>query len=462
MNNKMLFDEYLNKIESQYISERPKSQKLYEEARHFIPGGDTSGWTFYRPFPTYMERGEGCRLYDVDGNVYIDFLNSFTSLIHGHAYPKVVKAVIEQVNRGSNYASPVENQFKLAKIVCDRLPSAEKVRFCNSGTEATLIAIRLARAYRKKWKVVKMEGGYHGDHDLMEISIKPALEKAGPIEKPNSVPEDIGVPPGVVSDCIIAPFNNGEIAERIIEEHKDDLAAVILEPVPGVCGMIPPDHEFLKAVREVTSKYKIPLIFDEVISFRLAKGGCQEIYGVIPDLTALGKTIGGGYPVGAIAGREEIMDIFSPLNPTFLVQSGTFNGNPVTMAAGIAAMSDLTVDKISHINKLGEKLRMNFNNVIKQVGIIAQVTGTGSLGRIHFTNQEIKDWRSASTGRADIRRMLHLLFINKGIFLSTTGAFNISTVMDEQEINRAATALKSCLLELRPYIEKAAPELICK
>jgi len=199
-----------------------------------------------------------------------------------------------------------------------------------------------------------------------------------------------------------------------------------------------------------------------VISFRLAKGGCQEIYGIIPDLTALGKTIGGGYPVGAIAGCEEIMDIFSPLNPTFLVQSGTFSGNPVTMAAGIAAMSDLTVDKISHINKLGEKLRMNFDNVIKQVGIIAQVTGTGSLGRIHFTNQEVKDWRSASTGRADIRRMLHLLFINKGIFLSTTGAFNISTVMDEQGINKAAAALESCLLELRPYIEKAAPELISK
>jgi len=460
MDSKMLFEEFLTKIHTTYIGKRPKSERLHKEAQHFLPGGDTRSVTFFKPFPTFMEHGEGCRLYDADGNAYIDFVNNYTSLIHGHSHAKVVEAVIEQVKRGSIFGSPVENQFKLGKIICDRLPSAEKVRFCNSGTEATMVAIRLARAYRKKYKIVKMEGGYHGSHDLVQISIKPPLEKAGPIEKPNSVPEDISFPPSAVNDCIIAPYNNGEITERIITQHKEDLAAVIVEPVQGSCGMIPPDPDFLRAVRDVTSKYKIPLIFDEVISFRLARGGCQEIYDVVPDITALGKIIGGGYPVGGIGGREELMDFFSPLNTTFLVHSGTFNGNPVTMAAGVATLNLLTVPEIDRINKLGEKLRRNFENVLEEVGINAQVTGVGSLAQIHFTKEEVRDWRGAATARADIRTMLHLLLMDRGIFSAARGTFNISTPMSEKEINESRVALKSCLVELKPYIEKAAPELI--
>lgn len=462
MSEKKLFDDFLKRIHTSYISKRLTSERLYKEARHFLPGGDTRSVAFYRPFPAFMEFGEGCRLHDVSGNVYIDFLNNYTSLIHGHAHPKIVEAVTEQVKRGSVFASPVENQLDLAKIICDRLPSAEKIRFCNSGTEATLTAIRFARAHRKKYKIVKTEGGYHGSHDLAEISVKPALEKAGPVERPNSVPEDISIPPSVVSDCIIIPFNEKEIAERIVEQHKEDLAAVIIEPLQGSCGMIPPDPDFLKVVREVTFKHKIPLIFDEVISFRLAKGGCQEIYDVVPDLTALGKIIGGGYPVGAVAGSEEIMDLSSPLIATFLSHSGTFNGNPVTMAAGFAAMNELTISEIDRINELGEKLRMEFNKVLEEVGIISQVTGMGSLAQIHFTNQQVKDWRGAATGRLDIRELFHLLLMDKGIFAASRGMFNISTPMSEKEINEASTAVKSCLLELIPYIEKAAPMLILK
>jgi glutamate-1-semialdehyde 2,1-aminomutase len=460
MNNRMLFDEFLGKIIKTYISKRPKSERLHKEARHFTPGGDTRKVTFYRPFPAFMERGEGCRLYDVDGYVYMDFLNNSLSLIHGHAHPKVVEAVIEQAKRGSVYGAPAESLIKLAQIICDRLPSAEKVTFCSSGTEATIWAIRYARAYRKKYKVVKFEGGFHGNHDLVRVSIKPTLEKAGPIEKPNSVPEDFSVPPSVINDCVIAPFNKGAIAERIISQHKEDLAAVIVEPIQGACGMIPADPVFLKGVREVTSKYKIPLIFDEVMSFRMSRGGCQEIYSVVPDITALGKIIGGGYPVGAIAGREEILDLFSPLNDTALSHSGTFYGNPITMAAGVATMEELTVSKIDRINKLGEKLRIHFNNVFEEVGIIAQVTGMGSVAQIHFIKEEIKDWRSVSTERVDIITMLHLLLMDRGIFPSKMCMFNISTPMSEKEINDARTALKDCLIELRPYIEKAAPELI--
>jgi glutamate-1-semialdehyde 2,1-aminomutase len=460
MNNEKLFDEYLNKIRTKYISKRPKSEQMHKEARQFLPGGDTRSVTFFRPFPTFIERGEGCRLFDVDGNVYIDFGNNQSSLIHGHAHPKIVEAVITQVNRGSAYSAPSENQFKLAKIICERLPSADKVRFCNSGTEATLGAIRLARAYKKKYKIVKVEGAYHGSHDIVEISVKPALEKAGPIEKPNRVPEDISVPPNVVSDCVIIPFNKVDIARHIISDRKEDLAAVIVEPVLGSGGMLPPDPDFLWVLREVTATYKIPLIFDEVYTFRLAKGGYQEICNVVPDITALGKIIGGGYPVGAIAGREEFMDLFSPLNTTFLTHSGTFNGNPVTMAAGVAAMTELTASEIDRINKLGEKLRMNFNNVLEEVGIIAQVTGTGSFSQIHFTKEEVKDWRSAATGRLDLKVMLQLLLMDRGIFPAARCMFNISTPMGEKEIDEARSALTTCLLQLRPYIERTAPELI--
>jgi glutamate-1-semialdehyde 2,1-aminomutase len=460
MNNKNLFKDFLSNIHSEYIAKRPKSNQFHLESRRFLPGGDTRSVTFYKPFPTFMSHGEGCKLYDVDGNVYIDFVNNYTSLIHGHAHPKVVETVIEQVKKGSVYASPVENQFKLGQIICDRLPSAEKVRFCNSGTEATLGAIRLARAYRKKYKIVKIEGGYHGSHDIVEISIKPPLQKVGPIERPNSVPEDVSIPPGVIGDCVIAPFNNPEVVERIIELQKEDLAAVVLEPVLGSCGMIPPDPYFLRAMREITSTHKIPLIFDEVISFRLSKGGAQEIYNVLPDITALGKIIGGGYPVGAIAGREEIMDLFSPMNDNFLTHSGTFNGNPVTMAAGITTMNLLTADEIDRINGLGEKLRMHFNNVLEEIGIIAQVTGIGSLVQIHFTKEEVKDWRTAATARVDMRAMLHLLLMDKGVFCAPRGMFNISTPMGEKEIMEVRTALRDSLIELKPYVEKMAQELI--
>ena len=460
MDTKALYEEHLKKIQSAYTKKRPKSEKLYKEAQAYLPGGDTRSVTFYRPFPTYMEHGEGCRVYDVDGNVYIDFGNNQTSLIHGHAHPKITEAVIGQVKRGSVFAAPVEHQFKLGKLICDRIPSVDKVRFCNSGTEATMGAIRLARAYRKKYKIVKLEGGYHGSHDIAEISVKPPLDKAGPADRPNCVPEDISIPPNVVKDCIVIPFNRADVAERVITENQMDLAGVILEPVQGACGMIPADPQYIRTIRAVTSKYHVPLIFDEVYTLRLAPGGWQEMHNILPDITALGKIIGGGYPVGAVAGREEFMSLFSPLKPDFLVHSGTFNGNPVTMVAGCAALELLTASEIDRINKLGGKLRSIMTKALQETGIISQVTGTGSLAQIHFTKEEVVDWRSASTGRVDLRTMLQLLLLERGVFPAGRMMLNISTPMGEKEVEELGKALKSSLMEMKPYIEKAAPELI--
>jgi len=317
MDTKKIFEEYVGKIQPRIFRSGPSLRQCTKRPGITCPAGTRGRWLL-QAFP-FLHRAGG----------------RVPALRRGRAMPisiweqsdvhdprpcpsKIVEAVTEQIRKTSAVSAPVENQFKLGKIICDRLPSADKVRFCNSGTEATMGAIRLAREYRKRYKVVKVEGGYHGSHDIAEISVKPPIEKAGPIDRPKSVPEDESIPPKVVSDCIIIPFNQPEVASQIISENHDDLAAVIVEPVLGSAGMVPSDPDFLRALREVTAKHKVPLIFDEVYTFRLSKGGYQEIHNIIPDITALGKIIGGGYPVGGIAGREEFMDLFNPMNPSFL------------------------------------------------------------------------------------------------------------------------------------------------
>jgi glutamate-1-semialdehyde 2,1-aminomutase len=321
-------------------------------------------------------------------------------------------------------------------------------------------AVRLARAYKQKYKIMKMEGGYSGSYDLMEISIKPDLEKAGPVAAPHSVPEDISVAPGVIDDCIIAPFNNIDATAQIIEENKDELAAVMVEPVQGSCGYVPADHDYVKMLREITKKFDLLLIFDEVQTFRLARGGCQEIYDVVPDITTLGKIVGGGYPVGAIGGNDQYLDLFSPMNPAFLSHSGTFNGTPVVMAAGIATLDVLTAAEIERINGLGEDLRQRLRALFKEVGVVAQVTGIGSFVQVHFTDVEVKGWRQAATVRKDIWSLIHPMLLQRGIFPFPRGAFIISVPMSEEQIEKAAAAFKDCLKEIKPYIEKSAPELI--
>jgi len=462
MTDAKAFDDYVKEVQKKYVATGPKSTQLHKEAQRFMPGGDTRSATYYPPFPTFMERGEGCRLYDVAGNAYIDFANNYTSLIHGHAHPATVDAVIEQAKRGFVYGSPVEIQTKLAQEMCERVPSVERVRFANSGTEATLAAIRLARAHRRKYKLLKMEGGYHGAHDLVEVSVWPDPNKIGPVERPYSVREDPSIPPSSATDCVIAPFNNTPVAERIIAENHEDLAAIIVEPVQGACGMIPVEADYLAMLRESATKYGIPLIYDEVISFRLARGGCQEICGILPDLTSFGKIIGGGLPVGAVGGREDLMDLFNPLKPPSLSHSGTFNGSPVVMAAGLATLKAFSTDEIHRINGLGDLIRLKFREVLDEVGIVAQLTGMGSLTQFRFTNDEVRDYRSSLSEDLAVRGLLHLMLLDKGIFVAKRAMFSISTPMGEREIEEAVTAVRSCLQEMKPYIEKSKPHLVSR
>ena len=456
----MRSNNFIENIHAAYAARRPNSQKLHNQAGKFMPGGDTRSVTFYKPFPTFMKYGQGFTIVDVDGVEYIDFQNNYNALIHGHSHPRITEAVTKQIQLGTVYGSPAESQFLLAEELCNRLPGADKIRFCNSGTEATLLAIGLARYITQRYKILKMEGGYHGSHDVGQISIKPALENVGPTEKPHSVPENPGIPPNVLKDCVVAPFNDISVTEKIIVENHHDLAAIIVEPVAGSCGMIPPEPGFLEMLRETTTKFKIPLIFDEVLSFRLSRGGCQELYGIVPDLTALGKIIGGGFPVGALAGSNEYLNHFAPDKARFLGHSGTFNGNPVTMTAGLATLTELTVSEIERINRLGEKLRSDLRKVLNELEITAQVTGTGSLAQIHFTDREVRDWRSAATASIDLRTIFHLLILEKGIFAATRAFFNISTPMGATEVNILMDAVKSSLIEMRPYIENISPHLI--
>ena len=320
-------------IES-YEAFAPISRELIQDARRCFPGGDTRMSAHFAPYPLFVERAEGCRLYDADGHALFDFMNNFTSLIHGHAFAPVVDAVTEQLRRGSAYAAPTRSQVALAQLIRARVPSIEQLRFTSSGTEATQMTLRCARAATGRQKIMKMEGGYHGSYELAEVSLVPLPGLCGPLAAPQPVPVDASIPQSALSDAVICPYNEPELARALIDRHARELAAVIVEPVLGSMGMIPATTDFLVALREATARHGIVLIFDEVITLRTSHGGAQRIHGVTPDLTALGKIIGGGLPIGAFGGREDLMRVFHPDEPRPVMHASTFSGNPLSMAAG--------------------------------------------------------------------------------------------------------------------------------
>ncbi len=431
----------LQKKYEEYIRRTPKNKKIHSIAKKYLPGGDTRSIAYFHPYPIFMARGKGCYIYDADGNSYIDFLNNYTSLIHGHAHPKIIEAVKSQLTKGWACPAGLEGQHELAEIMCERFPSLDKVRFCNSGTEATMFAMRAAMAYTGREKILKMEGGYHGTCPSFEVSVHPDLEKAGPPDRPVSVPETLGIQTNAVKDTLVTPFNNKEVTEKIVRENKDSLAAIIVEPIMGVAGAIPPKDGYLEFLREITHKYNILLIFDEVQAARLSKGGGQEFFGVTPDLSAFGKIVGGGFPVGAFGGPDEIMELFSPEREGFIPHSGTFNGNAITMVAGIAAMKLLTQAAIDKINSLGTQLKNKIEKIFEEERIIGQVTGAGSLYNVHFTSEEVVDYRSAETSDKEARKYLHISLLNKGIFIAPRGFFNLSTPLTKKEIVRFAESV---------------------
>jgi glutamate-1-semialdehyde 2,1-aminomutase len=428
-----------------YRAQTARSAELAAAARRVMPGGDTRTVAFHAPYPLTIERAQGCRLIDADGNEYIDILNNYTSLIHGHAHPAIQAAVAEQMPKGTNYATAIESQTRLAEIICSRVASVDMVRFTNSGTEATMNAIRAARAFTGRDLIVKIEGGYHGTYDDFEVSVHPDLGLAGPAEAPISTLDTRGVPRNTLDNVIAMPFNDVEAAARIIGAGGEQIAAVIVEPVMGSGGMIPAEQPFLEALRRLTAAHGSLLVFDEVMSFRLEVGGIQEYYGVGPDLTSFAKIIGGGFPVGAFGGRSEIMQMFDPNQPNPLWQSGTFNGNAITMVAGIAAMEHYPASEVARINELGNRFRAGANAVVAKAGLPGQAIGYGSFSAIHFVDGAVRNYRDAAAGDAGFKRLVHIALLLEGVFCAPRLMFCTSTAMDEAVVDEVVGRLERAI-----------------
>lgn len=428
------------------------SARLFERARKVLAGGNTRYAVYTAPYQVYAAHGSGSRVVDADGVERIDFQNNMTVLIHGHAHPIIVARVREQIERGTCFGLSTESEIALAELLCARVPTFETVRFVNSGTEAVMTAIKAARAYTGRSKIAKLEGAYHGSYDYAEVSLDSTPQNWGATEHPNCVPYARGTPRGVLNDVIVIPFNDIEATLRILEAHRDELAGVLIDPLPGRFGHIPASREFLRGVREFTQRHGMLLVFDEVICFRLGYGGAQGEFDCAPDLTALGKVIGGGFPIGAVAGRRDVMAVFdlSRGRPPIL-QGGTFNGNPVSMVAGLAAMELLTPEAFDRLNALGGLARSKLTSAFRSAGVPGQVTGMGSLLRIHPTDRSLKDYRSTYQTPEE-RQLVDELWrylLNHGMLLSKVGMGALSTVNTELEIERLAETMFDGLERLK-------------
>lgn len=374
-----------------------KSKKLFEEAKGITPGGVHSGLRFFTPYPIFIERASGSRIYDVDRNEYVDYHLAFGAVILGHSSEKVTRAVNAQLENGNIYGLSNELEVEVAKKIVQHVPSAQMVKFCNTGTEATYHAIRVARAFTGKSKIIKFEGAYHGWHDYVDISVGPLPREAGPRESPTPVPDSAGIPRNVVEGTIILPFNNLRVLEKTVRKHGNEIAAVITEPIMhGNACCILPKKGYLKALREICDRYNILYIFDEVVTgFRHGLGGVQKIFGVTPDITTFAKGMANGFPIGSVCGKREIMTMFSPSGKVAF--GGTYNGNPISMAAALATIQELETQEVyDHLFRLGSLIRKRLREVIRRLNIKAQVVGFGSIFQIVFTDNKIEDYRSVA------------------------------------------------------------------
>jgi glutamate-1-semialdehyde 2,1-aminomutase len=441
--------------ETVYRQTTPASRALHEKAVAVMPGGTTRTTTYFDPYPLYIERGEGCRLWDADGTERIDMLGNYTAMILGHAAPKVVDAIRKQAARGTGFAAANPIEVQLAGLLCERVPSLDMVRFCNSGTEATMFAMRLARAFTGRAKIARIEGGYHGTHDYAEVSTHPMLSEAGAPDAPIAQPDSIGTPEWVLGQTVVLPFNNPDAAEAIIRREGSELAAVILEPIIGAGGVIAATVEFLERLRRVTRELGILLIFDEVISFRVGPGGAQELYGVTPDLTTLGKIIGGGLPVAAFGGRADVMELLDPRREPSLAQGGTYNGNPLGMAAGLATMTELTPDVYVELNRKGARVAEHLSEVFATRHVPVQVNSVGSLFALHFTDKPVVDYRTMATANKKMTRDLFLGLVNHGVLMAPRAMGALSTPMQESDIQQFIDAVDGVVIEQLPRWELA-------
>jgi len=422
----------------------PMSKLLYERAKKVMPGGVSSPVRSFEPYPFFTEKAKGSKLYDIDGNVYIDYCMAYGSLILGHAHPEVLEAVRLQLDKGTLYGTPIEAEVELAELIARIVPSIEMIRFVNTGTEATMHAIRAARAYTSRNKIVKFEGCYHGAHDSV-------LVKAGSGAARLGVPMSLGIPEGTVKNTIVLPFNDIESLERVFEQNMEEIAAVIIEPVMGNAGVILPREGYLQRIRKLTKESGAVLIFDEIITgFRLALGGAQEYYNVIPDMTTLGKIMGGGFPIAAFGGKKDIMELIAPVGKVY--QAGTFSGNPVSVIAGLTTLRILSREFIYRKLELTcEKIRKGLIDIVEDAGVDAQVNNIASMFQIFFTDQPVIDYESAQ--RSDKIMFMHYQreLMKRGVFIppSQFETCFISIAHTDEDIERTLEAAESAIKAVR-------------
>lgn len=413
------------------------SKELFDESRKVMPGGVSSPVRAFEPYPFFVEKGEGAYIYDVDGNSYIDHCLAYGPLILGHSQDKVVADLTAQLSKGTAYGAPTENEIKLAREVINRIPSAEMVRFTNSGTEATMSAIRLARGFTKRDKIIKFEGAYHGAHDY-------CLVKGG--SGAACLPDSLGIPVDTTKNTLTVPFNDEEALTELIEKEGENIACIIMEVVMGNIGCVEPKEGYLEFLREITEENGIILIFDEVITgFRLASGGAQDYYNVTPDLTTLGKIVGGGLPMGAFCGKKEIMELIAPNGPVY--QAGTFSGNPISVQAGLSTLKQLDKNFYTSLNSKGNFLRSNISDIVEDLSLDITPVGLASMFQIYFNPNEVTNYAEAQ--ESDSKRFLVYFreLLKEGVFIppSQFECNFISSAHEMEDLEKTANAIRNSL-----------------
>ncbi|MEC7760636.1 MAG: aspartate aminotransferase family protein [Pseudomonadota bacterium] len=426
------------------------SGRLNTRARRVMPEGTTRTTVLMDPFPIYLSHGAGCRVWDVDDQVFIDAINNFTAMIHGHAHPDLVAAAMAQLRLGSAFGAATESEIELAELLIGRLPSADHIRFTNSGTEAVMMAIKAARAATGRAKIVKIEGAYHGSYDASEVSLDSTPDNWGTGQAAANAYAH-GTPAGVVHDVIVVPFNDLDALHAVLEAQGAEIAGVLIDPMPNRAGLIPARADYIHGLCDAVHAVGGLVIFDEVITFRLGMSGAQGLWQATPDITVLGKIIGGGFPVGAVAGRAEVMEVFARRGGRAPVpHGGTFNANPVTMRAGIASMNALTGDEIDRINRMGDDLRDGICRAFEAAGLPGTCVGRGSLLRLHFTEKPVTDYRSVypDAQARDRLKRFHLGLVNRGVLIGANGLMALSTAMSVEDANAVLDAARDTLNEI--------------
>lgn len=431
---------------SSVSSTTSRGAELYARAQNVLPGGVSRNAVLRDPYPLYADHAQGCRVTDIEGVTRIDFANNMASLIHGHACPQIIEAVTEQMKRGTAYNMATEVEVRFAEHLISRNPGFEKLRFVNSGTEAMMVALKASRAFTGRPMIAKAEGAYHGVYDYAEVSQTPSPTNWGDIDRPNRVPLVHGTPQSVLDDVAVFPFNDTERTLRILDENADRLACVLLDLMPHRVGLNPADPEYVAAIRDWCTRKGVLLVFDEVITFRAEYGGLQSHYNITPDLTALGKIIGGGFPIGAVAGRADIMDVMNPSAAKLLFpHSGTFSANPISTTAGLTAMQMFDKAAVTRLNALADRAKAGINTAIEETGVKACVTGHGSMFRVHMKANAPKDFREAYPTPEESKALKTLLahMFDNGIILINSGSSTLSTPMTKAEIDTLVGAFRS-------------------